>query len=329
MRRRQFIALFGGAGASSLLRPRAVRAQQPAMPIVGLLNGASPERFASMTNAFRQGLREGGFVEGQNVAIEYRWAHDQFDRLAALADDLVRRRVSVIVANTPANLVAKAATATVPIVFTTGADPVQLGLVSSLDRPGGNVTGVTTLSAELAPKRLELLHELVPTASVIALLVNPTDAAQAEPISRASQAAARGFGLELHVLNAVAESEFEGIFAKLSQLRAGGLVISAGTFFVNHSEQLAALAQRHMMPAIFEFRPFVAAGGLAAYGGSITKSYHLAGVYAGRILKGEKPADLPVQQSTKVEFFINLKTAKSLGLTIPLPLLGRADEVIE
>ena len=329
MRRRQFIALFGGAGASSLLRPRAVRAQQPAMPIVGLLNGASPERFASMTNAFLQGLREGGFVEGQNVAIEYRWAHDQFDRLAALADDLVRRRVSVIVANTPANLVAKAATATVPIVFTTGADPVQLGLVSSLDRPGGNVTGVTTLSAELAPKRLELLHELVPTASVIALLVNPTDAAQAEPISRASRAAANGFGLELQVLNAVAESEFEGIFAKLSQLRAGGLVISAGTFFVNHSEQLAALALRHRMPAIFEFRPFVAAGGLAAYGGSITESYRLAGVYAGRILKGEKPADLPVQQSTKVEFFINLKTAKSLGLTIPLPLLGRADEVIE
>jgi putative ABC transport system substrate-binding protein len=323
--RRNFIGLIGGAAAL----PFAARAQQLAMPIVGFLNGGSPERFASMTNAFRQGLRESGFVEDQNVAIEYRWAHDQFDRLAALADDLVRRRVSVIVANTPANLVAKAATATVPIVFTTGADPVQLGLVSSLDRPGGNVTGVTTLSAELAPKRLELLHELVPTASVIALLINPTDAAQAEPITRASQAAARGLGLDLQVLNAVAESEFEGIFAKLSQLRAGGLVISAGTFFVNHSEQLAALALRHMMPAIFEFRPFVAAGGLAGYGGSITESYHLAGVYAGRILKGEKPADLPVQQSTKVEFFINLKTAKSLGLTIPLPLLGRADEVIE
>jgi putative ABC transport system substrate-binding protein len=325
MRRRKFITLLGGAAAW----PLAAHAQQPAMPVIGFLNGASPGGVASNVKAFREGLKQAGYVEGQNLAIEYRWANDQYDRLAALADDLVRRRVSVIVANTPANLVAKASTSAIPIVFTTGGDPVKLGLVASLDRPGGNVTGVTQLAVEVAPKRLELLHELIPTASTIALLVNSADPAQAEPISRASQAAAHGLGLDLHVLNANAESEFDGVFANLNQLRAGGLVISAGTFFTNHSEQLAALALRHSVPAIFEYRPFVAAGGLAGYGGSITESYRLAGVYTGRILKGEKPADLPVQQSTKVELYINLKTAKALGITVPLSLLGRADEVVE
>ena len=299
------------------------------MPVIGFLNGGSLEGVASNVNAFREGLKQAGYVEGQNLAIEYRWANDQYDHLPALADDLVRRRVSVIVANTPANLAAKASTSAIPIVFTTGGDPVKLGLVASLDRPGGNVTGVTQLSVEIAPKRLELLHELAPRASTIALLVNPSDPAQAEPILRASQAAAQGFGLDLRVLNVSAESEFDGVFANVNQLRAGGLVISAGTFFTNHSEQLAALALRHSVPAIFEYRPFVAAGGLAGYGGSITESYRLAGVYTGRILKGEKPADLPVQQSTKVELYINLKTAKALGIIVPLSLLGRADEVIE
>ena len=326
MRRRDFIKIIAG---STTAWPIAARAQSPAMPVIGFLNGGSLEGVASNVNAFREGLKQAGYVEGQNLAIEYRWANDQYDHLPELADDLVRRRVLVIVANTPANLAAKASTSAIPIVFTTGGDPVKLGLVASLDRPGGNVTGVTQLSVEIAPKRLELLHELAPRASTIALLVNPSDPAQAEPILRASQAAAQGFGLDLQVLNVSAESEFDGVFANLNQLRAGGLVISAGTFFTNHSEQLAALALRHSVPAIFEYRPFVAAGGLAGYGGSITESYRLAGIYTGRILKGEKPADLPVQQSTTVELYINLKTARALGITVPLSLLGRADEVIE
>jgi putative ABC transport system substrate-binding protein len=238
--------------------------------------------------------------------------------------------VTVIAATTsPAALAARAATTTIPIVFEIGSDPIRLGLVASLNRPGGNVTGATALTGEVAPKRLELLHELVPTASVIALLINPTDRAVAEPVSRTSQAAAHTLGLDLHVLNATTERDFDAVFANLIQLRAGGLVISSGAFFAARSEQLAALAVRHAVPAVSSHRRFVAAGGLASYSGNIADSYRLAGVYTGRILKGEKPGELPVQQGTKVEMFLNLRTAKALGITVPLPLLGRADEVIE
>ena len=326
MRRREFITLCGAAGA---VWPIAARAQQPALPVVGILNGGSPDGYAPMLAAFREGLKETGYVDGQNVKIEYRWANGQYDRLTALADDLVHRQVSVIAANTPANLVAKAATSTIPIVFTTGGDPVQLGLVASLDRPGGNVTGVTQLSAEVAPKRVELAHELIPKATVFALLVNPTNSAQTEILTSASQAAAKTLGLQLDVLHASTEAELDDAFAAFLHMRAGALVIGTDSFFSGQSEKLAALALRHAVPAIYEYRPFVAAGGLASYGGSITDSYRLAGVYSGRILKGEKPADLPVQQSTKVELLINLRTAKTLGLTLPISLLGRADEVIE
>jgi len=281
-------------------------------------------------NAFRQGLQESGYVEGRNVAIEYRWAEGRIDRLPALAAELVDRRVSVIATTTlPAAFAAKAATTTIPIVFETGGDPVQLGLVASLNRPGGNVTGVTQLNQEVAPKRLELLHELVPAARVVAFLVNPADPASAEPVLRASQAAAHTLGLDLHVLNASTERDFDGVFANVIRLRAGGLVIGSDAFFTARREQLAALALHHAVPAVYQSREFAAAGGLMSYGGSLTDSYRLAGVYVARILKGEKPGELPVQQGTKVELFLNLKTAKALGITVPLPLSGRADEVIE
>ena len=328
MTRREFITLIGGAAVAW---PLAARAQQPAMPVVGFLNVASTDGYRPMVTAFRQGLQESGYVEGRNVAIEFRWAEGQSDRLPAMAADLVHRPVTVIAAiSAPAALVAKAATTTIPIVFETAFDPVRLGLVSSLNQPGGNVTGVTSLTMEVAPKRLELLHELIPTARVVALLVNPTDPAPAaETNTRELQAAAHSLGLELHVLNASSERDFDAVFAKLIQLRAGGLVIGSHAFFTARSEQLAALTLRHAVPTVYQNRRFVAAGGLVSYGGSITDSYRLAGVYTGRILKGEKPADLPVQQGTKVELYINLKTAKALGITVPLPLLGRADEVIE
>jgi putative ABC transport system substrate-binding protein len=300
------------------------------MPVIGFLNVASPEGYRPMVTAFRQGLQESGYIEGRNVTIEYRWAEGQSDRLLALAADLVHRQVAVIAATTtPAALAAKATTTNIPIVFETGGDPIQLGLIASLSRPGGNVTGVSQLNTEVMPKRLELLHELLPTATAIALLVNPTNPALAEAVLRASRAAIQTLGLDLHVLNASAESDFDAVFANVTQLRAGGLVIGADAFFTSRQEQLAALALRHAVPAVYEYREFVAAGGLASYGGSLPDSYRLAGVYSGRILKGEKPDELPVQQVTKVEMFLNLKTAKALGIKVPLALLGRADEVIE
>jgi putative ABC transport system substrate-binding protein len=327
MRRREFIARLGGAVVPW---PLAARAQQPVIPVIGFLNAASADLFADRVRAFRQGLSETGYVEGQNVAIEYRWADGQNDRLPALAADLVRHRVAVIAAGTtPGAQAAKTATTIIPIVFQAGVDPVEAGLVASLSRPGGNVTGVTTLSIEVGPKRLELLHELVPKATVIALLVNPTNRTLAETMSRDLQAAAHTLGLQLHVLHATTDRDFDTAFASLLQLRAGALVIGIDSFFTSHSRQLAALTVRHAVPAIFQFREFAAAGGLLSYGGSFTDSYRQAGVYTGRVLKGEKPAELPVVQATKVELILNLKTARALGITVPLTLLGRADEVIE
>jgi putative tryptophan/tyrosine transport system substrate-binding protein len=298
------------------------------MPAIGFFNSGSSDGYAPMLAAFRQGLKETGYVEGQNVAIEYRWADGQYDRAPAMVAELVRRRVAVIVANTPGNLAAKAATTTVPIVFTIAGDPVEMGLVASLNRPGGNLTGVTSSSVEVMPKRLELAHELLPTATIIAGLVNPTNAA-IETQLRDLQAAARTLSLRLHVLHASNESDFDAVFATLVQLRAGVLVIGSDAFFNSRSEHLAALALRHAVPTIYQYRSFAAAGGLMSYGSSLTESYYQAGIYTGRILKGEKPADLPVQQSTKVELIINLKTAKALGLTVPTTLLRRADDVIE
>jgi ABC-type uncharacterized transport system substrate-binding protein len=326
MRRREFLTLLGGAAAW----PLAARAQQQAMPVVGLLTSRAPGDALELVAAFRQGLKDAGFVERQNVVIEYRFAENRNERLAALAADLVHRQVAVIAAtSTPAALAAKAATTTIPIVFETGGDPIQLGLVASLNRPGGNVTGVTQTNVEIAPKRLQLLHELVPTARVMALLVNPANPALAETATKQVQAAARTLGLELHVLTASTERDFDEVFAKLIQLRAGGLVIGPEPFFISRSEQLAALTVRHAVPAVFETRQFTAAGGLLSYGADVTEAYRLAGIYTGRVLKGDKPANLPVQQSTKVELYINLKTAKALGLNVPNALIGRADEVIE
>jgi ABC-type uncharacterized transport system substrate-binding protein len=327
MRRREFITVLGGVAAAW---PLVTRAQHAAMPVVGFLNVASPDGYRPMVAAFHQGLQESGYVEGRNVAIEYRWAEGRTDRLPALVADLVHRQVTVIAAtSTPAALAAKAATTTIPIVFETAGDPVQLGLVASLNRPGGTVTGVTQMNMVVAPKRLELLHELLPTATVIVLLVNPTNPGLAEYVLRGSQAAAQTLGLELHVLNASTESDFDGVFAKVIQLGAGGLVIGADPFFTSRQEQLAALAARRAVPTVYANREFVAAGGLASYSGSIKDAYRLVGVYAARILKGEKPGELPVQQATKVEMFLNLKTAQALGVMVPLTLLGRADEVIE
>jgi putative ABC transport system substrate-binding protein len=324
VKRRTFIAGLGGAAAWPVVAP----AQRPTLPVVGFLNTASRDGYAPMAAAFRQGLKETGYVEGQNVAVEYRWAEGQYDRVSAMAAELVRRQVAVIVANTPGVLAVVAATKTIPIVFTTSSDPVQIGLVASLSRPSGNVTGVTQLNNEVASKRLELAHQLAPMATIIAVLVNPTNPNNEAFVSDL-QAAARALGLHLDVLHGSTERDFDTVFATLSRLRPGALVIGSDAFFTSRSEQLAALALRHAVPAIFQDREFVAAGGLASYGASIADSYRLAGIYTGRILKGEKPADLPVQQATKLELVINLKTAKALGLTIPETLLATADEVIQ
>jgi len=326
MRRREFITLIGSVAAW----PLTARAQQLATPVIGFVNSASPQGYARPLAAFLKGLSETGYVDGQNVIIEYRWAEDHADRLPGLTADLVRRRVAVIVATTTqAALAAKAATTTVPIVFETASDPIRLGLVASLNRPGGNLTGVTQTNVEIAPKRLELLHELVPATKVMALLVNPANPTLADANIKELQAAARRLTLELHVLNASAEPEFDAVFAKLIELRAGGLVIGNDPLFTGRSEKLAALAVRHAVPTVYAWREFAVAGGLLSYGVAVPDSYRLAGNYAGRILKGEKPADLPVQQVSTVELIINMKAARALGISVPLSLIGRADEIIE
>jgi putative tryptophan/tyrosine transport system substrate-binding protein len=326
MRRREFIAFVGSTAAAW---PLAGRAQQPAMPVIGLLSVRAAGDAPQLTAAFLMGLNEVGFNDGQNVAIEYRYADNQNDRLPALAADLVQHQVIVIAATTtPAALVAKAATTTIPIVFETAADPIKLGLVTSLNRPQGNITGITQSNVEVLPKRLEVLHELFPTAKTITLLVNPANPALAETNTSALLVSARTLGLELRILKASTEAELKAVFANLKGA-LDLLVIAGDPFFTGHSELLAALAVQHDVPTVYQGREFAVGGGLMSYGARIDEAYRLVGVYTGRILKGEKPAELPVQQATKVELIINLKSAKALGVSVPLSLLGRADEVIE
>jgi putative tryptophan/tyrosine transport system substrate-binding protein len=327
MRRRDFIKVIASWLA---VWPLVARAQQATMPVIGFLGAGSSETDENLVAGFRQGLSQSGYVEGRNVSIEYRWAENKNDRLPALVSDLIRRQVNVIIgATSPGVVAAKAATATIPIVFLTASDPVAAGFAASLNRPGGNLTGVTFLAVEIGRKHFELLREVVPTASTIAFLVNPTNRTIAEPLTRDAQAAARNLGLKLHVLHASSERDIDDAFATLAQLRADALIIGSDLFFTTRSKQLAELTARHAVPAIYHYRGFATAGGLMSYGGSVPEAFRLAGVYTGRILKGEKPADLPVQQATKVELILNLKTAKALGLTVPMSLLGRADEIIE
>ena len=328
MRRRDLIAMIGGAAATWPLEVHAQ--QQPKTPVIGFLNSASPRAFARRVEVFRQALREAGYVEGRNVTIEYRWAEGNYGRLPALADELGRLSVTVIVATggTSAALAAKQATSTIPIVFTAGGDPVKSGLVASLNLPGGNLTGVNVVVGDLLAKRLELLQELVPKAAVIAMLTNRNNAA-AGANAATVQEAARHFNRQLVVVTAGAESEFEAAFVSLVQQRAGALIVDGDPFFWTLADKLVALAARHAVPAIYSEPEFAAAGGLVSYGPSITAAYRQAGVYAGRILKGEKPADLPVVQLSKIDLTVNLKTAKALGLAVPQSILARADEVIE
>jgi len=327
MRRRQLIGLLG----ATAIWPLAARAQQAAMPVIGYIGTGSRDSDAFRLPSFHQGLRETGYVEGQNVAIEYRWADGHNDQLRALVNELVRLEVNVIAvpASTPGALAAKAATSTIPIVFYIGLDPVELGLVTNLNRPGGNVTGVTGWNVMVGPKRLELLHELMPSATAVGLLVNPTSPHLAEADTNAQQAAARTLGLQLHIVHASRKEDFDPVFASLVQVRVGGLVIGTDSLFNTWKDLIAALSIRHGLPTIHQYREYALAGGLIGYGTETADLSRQVGVYTGRILKGEKPADMPVAQATKVQLFINLKTAKTLGLTIPPTLLARADEVIE
>ena len=326
MRRREFITLFGGAAAAW---PLAVRAQQPAMPMVGFLGSGSPQSDAFRVAAIQQGLKDTGYVEGRNVAFEYRWAEDHNERLPAMAADLVRREAAVIVLfGTTSVMAAKQATATIPIVFAIGGDPIKSGLVASLARPGGNITGVSFLINTLVAKQVEVLHETVPKTALIGFLVNPTNPI-ADTDTKNLLVAAEMLGQKLLVVQSRTDSELETAFVTLVQQRAGALVVGADPFLTDRRDKIVELAARQKVPAIYPLREFATAGGLMSYGTSATEAFRLVGLYAGRILRGEKPADLPVQQSTKVELIINLKTAKTLGLNIPLPLLGRADEVIE
>ena len=325
MRRREFLGVLGGAAAM----PFAARAQQQAMPVIGFLSARAPGEDSDVLAAFRQGLKETGYVEGLNVAFAYRSTENDYGRLPALAAELVQGQVGVIVAfGAAAASAAKAATATIPIIFLTGSDPIRLGLVASLNRPGGNLTGVTQLTTEVGPKRLELLREVVPAAREIALLINPENP-NTEILLKDLPPAARKLEQRLHVLHASTARDLPTAFATMVQLRAGGLMIAPDAFFNTRSSQLAELALRYALPTIYQYREFAAAGGLMSYGGSITDAYRQVGIYTSRVLKGEKPANLPVEQATKVELIINLKTARALGVTVPLPLLGRADEVIE
>jgi putative ABC transport system substrate-binding protein len=327
MKRRDFITLLGGGAAAW---PLAARAQQPAMPVIGILASVSPAPYASYIAAVKEGLRQTGYVEGRNVAIEYRWAEGQYDRLPQQAIELVDRGIAVIVliGGGPTTAAAKAATATIPIVFVMGEDPVKSGAVASLNRPGGNATGVSLLTVAMEAKRLQLLHELMPNAAVVAIIVNPNNP-QADEQLQELQAAARTLGVQVEAFKAGSPSEIDAAFAKLVERRASALHIAADAFFNARREQFVVLSARHALPAIFHFREFAAAGGLMSYGPSLTDAYRQEGIYAGRILKGEKPAEMPVQQAVKIELVINMQTARALGLTVPLPLLGRADEVIE
>jgi putative tryptophan/tyrosine transport system substrate-binding protein len=326
VKRREFITLLGGAAVGW---PLAARAQQPALPVIGFLSGGTPAGLAYLAAAFRQGLGEAGYFEGRNVAIEYRWAEGQYDRLPALAADLVRRPVSVVAATTtPAAVVAKRATSTIPIVFTVGADPVAIGLVDSLSRPSGNVTGVNNYLSDLGTKRLELLRDLVPNAAVVGVLVNP-NFPDAESQSKDVKEAGRKLGQRVEVVHADSEHQLERAFATFVQLEARALLVTVDPVFNSRREQIVALAARHKIPAMYFGREFVSSGGLMSYAANLADGYRQAGVYVGRVLKGEKPANLPVVQPTKFEMLINLNTAKALGLTVPPSLLAQADEVIE
>jgi putative ABC transport system substrate-binding protein len=326
MRRREFMTLLGGTATWSLV----ARAQQPGLPVIGYLNSESLETYREYFDAFHRGLGEAGFVEGRNTAIEYRWAGGQNDRLPELAADLARRQVTVIVTNnTPASLAAKAASQSVPVVFLVGSDPVLIGLVKSLNRPGGQLTGVSILNTEIIAKRLELLHELVPAATTVGFLVNPTNPVFAQAELTGIQAGAHALGLQLLVLNASSTKEMEAAFATLMKQGGGGLVVSGDTYFIAQHKRLLGLAAEHRIPTIYVYRELSSIGGLMSYGPSLPDGYRQTGVYAGRILKGEKPADLPVQQVSRIELVINLQTARALGITFPITLFGRADEVIE